>query len=137
MTPDLPNTILGWAGWLVSTGLVVGGYLLQRSKGKVDESAQATAAWKALLDQHTIDLKELRDELRAERSDNATLRDRLAAAEKTIATLNRKINKQEDMIAGLVRQLAQQGQSTFQVLGANMSPGLRAALDESDKDDAE
>ena len=107
MTPELPP---GWPGYLFGLAMLLFPFLVNWKKGKVDESAMILGRWKDMVDQHAEDIKELRDELRNERAENARLRSSLADAHEEIGRL-------KDEVVGLKRMIAQNSQSTAQMLG--------------------
>lgn len=112
----IPRTIGGWAGWAGFFGFGLNTAWHQWRKSKVDETATATATWKALLDQYTADVKELRDELRFERAASSDLRKRLGDTETLVSEQRIEIGELRARIDGLTRQLLQMGRSSVMLL---------------------
>ena len=79
-------------------------WLIARRKVAIDESAVVFQRWKDLTDRmeqmasnHAVEMRDLREELRIERAENALLRNR--------------VKELEDEVAGLKRQIIQNSQS--------------------------
>lgn len=103
----------GWAGYLVAIITIVTTFIVNRRKGKVDESTLVLGKWKEMVDQHAVDIRELREELRKEREDNGTLRVQLRKALDESDMLRERLRKAEDKIAGLERKIIQLGRSAL------------------------
>lgn len=110
MTGPLPP---GWPGYLIGALTVVITLVISWRKGKIDESALILGRWKDMVDQHAEDIKDLREELRKERDQNATLREQLRSALTEADELRERLRKAEDKINGLERKIIQLGRSAL------------------------
>lgn len=108
------NAFAQWGGWVIGVLTLAVTFLANRRKGQIDESALVLGKWKELVDQHQLAIKDIREEFadykRTAMAEIAELRERLGKAEHRIVEL-------ELENAGLKRAIAQNSQSTAQMLG--------------------
>lgn len=111
---EASSTFTQWGGWIIGALTLLVTFLANRRKGQIDESALVLGKWKELVDQHQLAIKDIREEFaeykRSAMAEIGELRDRLSKAEHRIVEL-------ELENAGLKRAIAQNSQSTAQMLG--------------------